>query len=134
MDISSLVRRLDSPDEATPWLQSWGLQNVARGHHNLVAMAEGGITLDLLGIIVDQLAEILPRLSDPDMALNNLERFVLSTRSPLALGGLFERDREALPTLLQIFSTSQYLADWLVRDPESYDLLRLTEGQPVSRE
>lgn len=134
MDISSLVPLLDSPDKAAPWLQRLGLQNIARGHRNLVAMAEGGITLDLLGIIVDQLAEILPRLSDPDMALNNLERFVLSTRSPLSLGGLFERDREALPTLMQIFSTSQYLADWLVRDPESYDLLRLTEGQPVSRE
>src|SRR5262249_11097275 len=46
---------------------------------------------------------------------------------------LFERDPDALPNLLQIFSTSQYLSDLLVADKEAYDLLRMTEGQPVSR-
>ena len=81
----------------------------------------------------DQLAEHLPRSSDPDMALNNLERFVAAARNPLSLGTLFERDREALPTLLQIFATSQHLSDLLVTDRESFDLLRLTEGQPVAR-
>ena len=134
MDIPALIRFLDDPQEGAQQLRAWGVENLGRAQSNLVTMAKGGITLDLLAVIADQLSEILPRLSDPDMALNNLERFIVSTRSPLALGGLFERDREALPTLLQIFSTSQYLADWLVRDPESYDLLRLTEGQPVARE
>ena len=52
----------------------------------------------------------------------------------VGLATLFERDPEALPTLLQIFSTSQHLSDLLIRDPESFDLLRLTEGQPVARE
>ncbi len=47
---------------------------------------------------------------------------------------LFERDRESLPVLLQIFSVSQHLSDLLITDSESYDLLRLTEGQPVSRD
>ena len=54
--------------------------------------------------------------------------------NPLSLGALFERDTTALPTLLQIFSTSQHFSNLLVADPESYDLLRLTEGQPVARE
>ena len=36
--------------------------------------------------------------------------------------------------MLQIFCTSQYLSDLLICDPESFDLLRLTEGQPVARE
>ena len=103
-------------------------------HANLVRMATAGMTLDLLAAICDQLAEHLPRSSDPDMALNNLDRFVAAARNPLSLGSLFERDREALPILLQIFSTSQYLSDLLITDPESYDLLRMTEGQPVGRE
>ncbi|MFV2069038.1 MAG: hypothetical protein ACC645_18890, partial [Pirellulales bacterium] len=68
------------------------------------------------------------------MALNNLERFIDAARNPLAIGSLFERDPESLTTLLQIFSTSQHLSDLLIRDPESYDLLRLTEGQPVARD
>src|SRR5205085_10146959 len=68
------------------------------------------------------------------MALNNLDRFVAAARNPLSLASLFERDRDALPILLQIFSTSQYLSDLLVTDSEAYDLLRITEGQPVGRE
>ena len=80
-------------------------------------MATAGITLDLLAVICDQLAEHLPRSSDPDMALNNLDRFVAAARNPLALGSLFERDREALADLLQIFATSQYLSDLLVARP-----------------
>ena len=134
MDSDLLVRYLDRPESAVEWLRSWGLENIERAHGNLLGLAKAGITLDLLSVICGQLQQSLPHLSDPDMALNNLERFVVATRNPLSLGSLFERDGEALPTLLQIFSNSQYLSDCLIRDPESYDLLRLTEGQPVMRE
>ena len=68
------------------------------------------------------------------MVLNNLDQFVARARNPLALGALFQRDAEALPPLLQIFAASQHLSDVLIRDPETYDLLRLTEGQPVARQ
>jgi len=134
MDIAELHRYLDHPAAAAGWLAGWQLDDVERGHGNLVRMALSGMTLDLLATICDQLAEQLPRLSDPDMALNNLDRFITATRNPLSLASLFERDREALPILLQIFSTSQYLSDLLITDSESYDLLRMTEGQAVSRD
>ena len=68
------------------------------------------------------------------MALNNLERFITAARSPLTLASRFERDREALPILVQILSTSQYFSELLIADPAAYEVLRLTEGQPVSRE
>lgn len=134
MEIPQLVQYLDAPDQAAAWLKSLGLENTKRGHHNLVAMANTGMTLDLLGVVCDQLKTHLSRLSDPDMALNNLDRFVAASRNPLALGSLFDRDRESLPALLQIFSSSQYLSDSLISDPESFDLLRLTDGDPVARE
>lgn len=134
MQPAELRRLLDQPDEAQRWLSSWGLADPRHGHENLVRLADIPLPLDLLAVVCRQLAGHLPRLSDPDMALNNLDRFFLAARSPLALGSLFERDPDALAILLQIFSTSQHLSDLLVTDPESYDLLRLTEGQPVSRE
>ena len=134
MEIERLQHYLDNPAAATDWLQSWHLTDVRRGHSNLVSMAVRGVTLDLLGNMCDQFEQVFPTLSDPDMALNNLERFVDASRNPLSLAALFERDDEALPTLLQIFSTSQYLSDHLVRDKESYDLLRMTEGAPLARE
>ncbi len=125
---------LDAPHAAQHWLRGLGVVDLTRGHADLARMAAAGVTLDLLADICGQLALHLPAVSDPDMALSNLERFVSAARSPLAIGALFERDRDALPVLLQIFSTSQYLSDLLVNDSESYDLLRLTEGEPVSRE
>jgi glutamate-ammonia-ligase adenylyltransferase len=133
MQIEQLNHYLDHPAESAGWLSPWQLDDVRRGHGNLVRMATSGLTLDLLATICDQLAEHLPRVSDPDMALNNVDRFVSSARNPLSLGSLFERDPEALPTLLQIFSTSQYLSDLIITDSESYDLLRITEGQAVGR-
>jgi len=134
MQIDQLREYLDQPDRAAEWLRTWGVDDVVRAHVNLVGMATAGITLDLLADTCDQLAEHLPGCPAPDMALNNLERFISSARNPLSLGSLFSRDRMALPILVQIFSTSQHFSDLLVRDPEGYDPLRMTEGQPVARD
>ncbi|MFO0868486.1 MAG: bifunctional [glutamate--ammonia ligase]-adenylyl-L-tyrosine phosphorylase/[glutamate--ammonia-ligase] adenylyltransferase [Pirellulales bacterium] len=134
MDIPTLVDYLDHPATAAAGLRAWGIRQGDAAHRNLVSLAQSGITLDLLANMAGQLAQNLPRLADPDAVLSNLVRFVAASRSPLALGSLFERDPDALPTLLQVFSTSQYLANLLIRDPESFDLVRLTDGQPVSRE
>jgi glutamate-ammonia-ligase adenylyltransferase len=110
MQLPQVRELLERPELAAATLAPWGLHDVPRAHRNLTAMAEAGVTLDLMASICRQLAAELPRLSDADMALNNLERFVVSQRSPLSLATLFERDPEALPVLLQIFSTSQYSA------------------------
>ncbi len=134
MRVDELHRYLDDPAEAAPWLRSLGIHDLDRAHGNLVRIATAGVTLDLLATICDQLTEQLPASSDADMAINNLERFFDGARNPLSLGTLFERDTEALPILLQIFATSQHLSDVLILDSESYDLLRITEGQPVARE
>ena len=134
MDIAHVRQLLDDPGAAATWLGPLGVADLRRAHKNLVKIATHGIPLDLLAAICDQLAGYLGGSADPDMALNNLERFVAAARSPLALGTFFQRDPQALPTLLQIFSTSQHFSDLLAADPESFDLLRLTEGQAVSRQ
>jgi len=134
MDIAELRRYLDDAEAAAGWLRSLGLSDVRRGHANLVQIATSGVPLDLLGAMCDQLAGCLPACPDPDMAMNNLGRFVAGARNPLSLGALFQRDPTSLSPLIQIFSTSQHFSDLLVSDPESYDLLRLTEGLPVERE
>ena len=134
MDEDQVRRLLDDPGQCTAWLGPLGVQDVRRGYSNLQSIATGRLTLDLVAVVCRSLAEQLPLLSDPDMALNNLERFVAASRTPLALGGLFERDTNSLPILLQIFSTSQYLSELLITDSESYDLLRMTEGHPVARD
>ncbi len=133
-----------APDERTddpPWksrLENWTarliVRDPARAGANLEKLLERRVPVDLFEVVLGQMDRELPQLSDPDMALNNLERFFSASRSPLSLASLFERDPKAIPILLRIFSTSQYLSDLLVRDPAAWDGLRLTAGQPVSRD
>lgn len=127
----SLESVLQNPD---PWLRSVGIQDLRLGQTNLQRLARSGMTIDLCESLLEQLGQQLPQVSDPDMALNNLERFIAASRSPLALGALFYRDRTNIPILLRIFSSSQYLADLLIRDTEAYDSLRMTEGQPIDQQ
>ena len=104
MDIPTLRQYLDDSYAAAVWLCGLGIVDVRRAHGNLLGMATAGVPLDLLAGMCGQLERHLPGCADPDMALHNLERFVRAARNPLALGTLFERDPQALPTLLQIFS------------------------------
>jgi glutamate-ammonia-ligase adenylyltransferase len=134
MDATALHRYLDEPDAAEEFLRGCSVVDVRHAHAALVHMASTGMTLDLLAVVCDQLREYLGRSADPDMALNNLDRFVAASRNPLGVGTLLERDPTALATLIQIFSTSQHLSDVLVQDPEGFDLLRMTEGAPVARQ
>ena len=134
IELDRLRSYLDDAKEAEPWLRSLYVANPNAAHANLSRIATHGVTLDLLAQIGDQLAAAAPALADPDMAINNLERFIAASRNPMATAALFERDPQALPNLLQIFSTSQYLSDLLIVDHDAYDLLRMTEGQPVSRQ
>jgi len=134
MQIDGLRSLLDSEAEAEAWLAPLGIAGVRAAHGNLVRLATSGLPLDLLATVCDQFAAAVPDLADPDLALNNLERFLLAARSPLAMAAFFERDPQALPQLLLILNSSQHLSDQLCSDPESYDLLRMTDGQAVARE
>ena len=97
-------------------------------------IVSAGVPADLASLMRTQFDAAQARLADGPMALVNLERFLSASRNPLSTAALFERDGEALPHLLQLLSTSQYLADQLVADQECYDLVRMTEGRPVARD
>ncbi len=133
MQVEQVVGVLDDPESAAAWLRPLGVENITRAHANLTSIAGQGLPLDLITNIFQQLLQNLGKTSDPEMALNNLDRYFAASRNPLSLASLCERDEDALPILLQIFSTSQYLSDLLVVDPEAFDVIRMTDGQPVAR-
>ena len=134
MDITQVTRLLDDAAASDPWLRSLGVNSPPRAHASLVALASAGVTLDLMAVLCSQLARLLPETSDPQRALDNLERYICTSRHPLSVATLFQRDEDSLRTLLQISAASQHLGDVLVRDPESLDLLRMTAGQAVARD
>jgi glutamate-ammonia-ligase adenylyltransferase len=74
----------------------------------------------------NQVAALLPRLlhhlgvsADPDMALNNLERLAAAALDRRGLYVLLAAHPEAIPILTTLVATSQFLADALIRSPQT---------------
>ncbi|MFO0914258.1 MAG: hypothetical protein U0795_14965 [Pirellulales bacterium] len=134
MDIAYARRLMDEPAESSGWLRARGVRDVVAGHHALESLDQIGLTGDLLAVLLQALETQLPEADDADLALGSLGQFLQTVRSPLAFVALVERDPSALTNLLSILGASPLLGRWLIADPESFDLLRLTEGQPVDRQ
>jgi glutamate-ammonia-ligase adenylyltransferase len=124
---------LESAEAARALLQPWGLRDIERGWRNLRHLAET-ITSDGLRDLLPALGRLLPRCPDPDMALNNLERFLATPASAGKLPSLLESRARTLETLLQLVSTSQLFSDLLGSDPDSLDLLRAAPRRSPNRE
>lgn len=88
----------------------------------------------LFALLLNLLAKVLPETSEPERVLDDLHRFLRASNSPQSLLAQFERDSGALSSLVTIFSVSEYLTEQLVREPELFDWLRLSEGRPVARD
>ena len=89
MHLEQLRNCVDSLTDARALLHTWLLRDPERGWRNLTGLAET-LSLDGLRDICAPLGRLLPRCPDPDMALNNLERYLANP------GG-----REQLATLLE---------------------------------
>lgn len=134
MEVSRLVKLLDQSEVGYETLAGWKLQQPAAAHANLLSLAQSGVTLDLLASLCRRLETYLPQAEDPDRLLAELRRYFESSRSPLALASLLDRDETAARMLLQVLDLGRAWADVLVADPEAFDLLRVTEGQPAEAE
>lgn len=116
-----------------PWIPEERFEDADQARRDLEIIWSQGIPADLLGVLRENLCRHFEQLDDLDSALSNLRRFIVASRSPTALLALFERDSGALPAMLQVFATSQTLANRLIADPESFDLMRASDGQPAHR-
>jgi glutamate-ammonia-ligase adenylyltransferase len=124
MHLDQLRSLLESLEQARPLLHGWGLRDAERGWHNLTHLARA-VGLDGLRDLCQPLARLLPRCPDPDMALNNLERFLAHPAGAPQLPALLDGRTRLLDTLLQLLSTSQYFSDLLGAHPDYLDMLRV---------
>lgn len=116
----------DIPDLLQHWLAGLGVRDPERGGRDIRDLlgkaGPGG--LDLVARLAVYLDAVLPRCPDPGMALSNLERYVSAGPKPgTTLGNLVSNPRTT-EILLQVFSTSQYLSDVLIREPALIDWLQ----------
>jgi glutamate-ammonia-ligase adenylyltransferase len=132
MHLDQLRHSLESPDEARPLLHAWGVHDHARAQHNLKQIAES-IGLDGLNELLPWLGRFLPRNPDPDMALNNFERFLGSPEGLAQRPALLESRGRPLEKLLELLGASQFFSDLLARHPEYLDMLRVPLRASPSR-
>lgn len=133
MDSETLQNYFENSANAAEWLRGFGFVDLARGHRNLVALAahlpEGNVRVAWFEL----LSQLTRWTADPDMVINNLERFFASTATHAI--SIWERlqNPQQLSTLLEIFSTSQYLSDILIREPVLFESVRASEGKALPR-
>ncbi|HYV36595.1 MAG TPA: bifunctional [glutamate--ammonia ligase]-adenylyl-L-tyrosine phosphorylase/[glutamate--ammonia-ligase] adenylyltransferase, partial [Gemmataceae bacterium] len=133
MQLDQLLHNLDSPEEAKALLSQLHLRDIAGGLSNVRGIADA-IGLETFSDLCHPLSRILPRVPDPDMSLNNLERFFANPAAPAQLPLLLETRARTLETLLQLFSTSQFFSDLLVSNPDYLDMLRVPLRSSPSRD
>jgi glutamate-ammonia-ligase adenylyltransferase len=132
MQLDQLHLHLESLAQSRPLLQDWGLRDPEQGWSNLVHLANA-LGLDPLRELLPWLGRFLPRCPDPDMALNNFERFLANPGGAQQLPTLLEARGRSLEMLLQLLSTSQYFSDLLVANPDYLDMLRVPLRNSPSR-
>lgn len=121
-------------DDDFEWLDPSRFRDCDKARQHLSSIWNCGVPADSLRLLRTRLLQQFEQLDDLDSAVSDLSRFVASNRDPVSLLSLLERDAEALPALLQVFATSPTLADRLISDPESFDLLRASDGQLAQRQ
>lgn len=115
-------------------LAAVGLGNDEDSRAALAEIGSTPVPLDLFRRLRVRLDTLLPKSVDPGFVLRSLQRFIAASRSPTALLALFERDDRALATLLRVLGAGERMTRWLVADPESFDLVRASDGAEASRE
>ena len=115
-------------------LRDAGFQNWERAYVNLKGLAGAGERRNHFARLCLLAFDILSRKPDPDMALNNWERFIHSVVSPEFHYRLLLSQPMRLDILLSIFSGSQFLSDTLIRNPGFLEWLVTPELLHQSRE
>jgi glutamate-ammonia-ligase adenylyltransferase len=102
-------------------------KNPGRAYVNLKALAGSGSQKDTFLKLALLASDVLGRTPDPDMALNNWERFVERRVSPEFHYQTLLSQPMRLEILLGLFSGSQFLADTLIRNPGFLDWVMIPE-------
>ncbi len=131
MQTDELRLCLESSAAAKALLLDWDVNDFERGRSNLIGLAN---VLGVEGLLdlCHPMSRLFPRCADPDMALNNLERFIASAGAAI-MPTMMEGRARTLETLLQLFSTSQFFSDLLITNPDYLEMLRIPLRNSPSR-
>ena len=106
--------------ELSDRIRQIGCTDVARAVKNLEALGQHPLHREAFARLLPALLDTLANIPDPDMALNNLERFFGVVIDRGFLLGLLLESPKSLDLLLTVFGSSQYLSDVLIRYPQLF--------------
>jgi glutamate-ammonia-ligase adenylyltransferase len=116
---ADLVLALALPEELKQKiLLSGGLTDLDKAFRNVTSLAGEGETRNLFARLAILAWDFMRRTPDPDMALNNWERFARSRENRWEHYNQLLSQPKQLEILLDIFAGSQFLADTLAKNPE----------------
>jgi glutamate-ammonia-ligase adenylyltransferase len=116
------------PELSRKILSDAGFRDPVRAYVNLRSLAGNELRRQTFARLALVASDILLRTSDPDMALNNWERYVRTVPSIDFHYSMLLSQPMRLEILLTIFSSSQFLADTLVRYPGLLDWVTMPEN------
>ncbi len=104
-------------------LSRYWFSDVDKALTNITKMAEDDLSLDRFVELVPRLLEYTSDSPVPDMTLNNWERFIHATIDAYSLYHQVCENVNVFRFLNRVFSSSYFLSDILVRNPEYYNWL-----------
>ena len=102
-------------------LKKYGFKQPQRAYHNLLQLAGVGPQRETFIKLAVLACDLLRREPDPDMALNNWERFIQALPDPAPHYLRMLSQPRQLHILLTIFARSQFLANTLIQKPEWFE-------------
>jgi len=135
------------PDMVKDLLEERGFSNPDAAYDILLVLRKGPAYKPLTERVQRLLDRIAPYMlqevvdsSNPEMALLNLEKYLLSLRARGAFFALLAENREIIRLLIKLFSSSQFLTRIFIQHPEILDSLvssnyaQITKGKEAMQQ
>jgi glutamate-ammonia-ligase adenylyltransferase len=128
--VASIIEKMSLDNDITLTsgeLQALGIVDVQQARKNVELLKKTFSHRKESGQLVAGLLARLPRSADPDMALNNLERFTSTLDDVPSFLALISAQPGVLSSLITVFGASRFLSTFLLIDP-GHSLALLSDG------
>lgn len=120
-NVIDIIINLDISQEfAYSILEKKGFVTMSQAIRNIRSISKQGDVSKVSRVVLLAI-EMMSHYSDPDMALNNFERFLTQRNTFDADMDSFLKRPKSLEMCIGIFSTSQFLSDTLIQNPQYFE-------------
>jgi len=116
--IKEIRENLGDVDKLSSFMSGIGFSDSRRAAINLHNLEKGLKNQDIFNRLLSSILNCSLESPDPDMALNNLERFAAGYEDKDQFFIFASHHKDVLPLLILLFGSSQYLSNFLFSSPQ----------------